>query len=168
MPRKKTTRKPVRRSPAADVAETDVNTPGQNSNNVPTEIAVEFGSLANGSLGEVASTAETVNSRSSDRKNVGRPPGSTTQDLESVRASPSVCVRPGCNSTDREVLKKLPDVSGTWNIDGTPRNVMRRRRVQCCACGQNRIETSFHFDTVGADSSASRCSVKPSSLVDGV
>lgn len=103
---------------------------------IPAELAGDFGNIANGADGEVQLPEV--------KKSAGRPVGSETRVLQMVQASPSVCVRPGCQCTEREVLKRLPDVTGSWIIDGTPRNVMQRRRVRC-TCGQQRIETSFHF-----------------------
>ena len=72
------------------------------------------------------------------KKKAGRPAGSKTQKLETIKVIPPTCKK--CGSAEKEVLHTKP--IGVVLLDGREFS-LRKRRVRCLACGQCRFEDEF-------------------------
>jgi hypothetical protein len=78
-------------------------------------------------------------------KKPGRPTGSPNVDA-TAQASPSRC--PACDSTDRGPYMGSPNVQEFGGVkDGQPYTHIVRRRCQCTACWQIRIDVSYENRT---------------------
>lgn len=69
----------------------------------------------------------------------GRPQGAENIQAQTI-STLSRCIAPGCESTERKVLGKTEQEYEGLDDQGRRYTHIVRRRVQCSACGQVRID----------------------------
>lgn len=74
----------------------------------------------------------------------GRPPGAENVKDQTV-SKPSRCTANGCDSTERSTLNTTEQEHSGLDGDGKPYTHIIRRRVQCKACGQVRIDRELVY-----------------------
>jgi len=78
-----------------------------------------------------------------DESKPGRPPGSPNKEYPEVDADAPRCRAFDCQSTELEVLKRLPDQWYGGERNGEPYTVIVRRRVRCKVCGSVMIVATY-------------------------